>query len=71
MIYCTTELLPFYLRTPQRNRNELGETTLNNVVETPAAAIKINNLADIHCVRDAGAAGSTNQVADAAQLAKR
>jgi hypothetical protein len=32
------------------------------MVETPAAALKINNLADIHCVRDAGAAGSTNQL---------
>jgi hypothetical protein len=27
------------------------------VVETPAAAIKINNLADIYCGRDAGAKG--------------
>jgi hypothetical protein len=27
------------------------------VAETPAAAIKINNLEDIHCVRDARAAG--------------
>jgi len=29
MTYWTTEQLPFYLRTPQRNRNELGETTVN------------------------------------------
>jgi hypothetical protein len=28
------------------------------VVETPAAAIKINNLADIHCVRDEVLKGS-------------
>jgi hypothetical protein len=28
------------------------------VAETPATARKINNLEDIHCVRDAGVAGS-------------
>jgi hypothetical protein len=29
-----------------------------NMAETPAMAGKINNLEDIHCVRDAGVAGS-------------
>jgi hypothetical protein len=49
-------LPPFSLRTSQRNRNELGETTVNKTWrKIPAAAIKINNLEDIHCVRDAGA----------------
>jgi hypothetical protein len=39
---------------PER-RNEVGETTVNKTpAETPAAAIKINNLDDTHCVRDAG-----------------
>src|SRR6267378_7511364 len=48
-------LLPFSLRTPQRNRNELGETTVNKTWrDHTAAARKINNLEDIHCVRDAG-----------------
>jgi hypothetical protein len=47
-------LTPFYPRTPQRNRNELGETTVNkNGMETIATARKINNLEHTHCVRDA------------------
>jgi hypothetical protein len=38
-------LPPFSLRTSQRNRNELGETTVNKTWrKIPAAAIKINNL---------------------------
>jgi len=28
-LFGPTRLLPFALRTPQRNRNELGETTVN------------------------------------------
>src|SRR5882724_1665531 len=64
-------LLPVSLRTPQRNRNELVETTVNKTWRKHAAAIEINNLEDIHCVRNAGAEGSTNQVTDVAQPAKR
>jgi hypothetical protein len=51
MTYWTKVQPLFYLRTPQRNRNVLGETTSNKRSER---TIKINNLEDIHCVRDAG-----------------
>jgi hypothetical protein len=38
---------------PQRNRNELGETIVNKTGSEGAATVrKINNLENVHCVRD-------------------
>ena len=47
----------FSVRTPQGNRNELGDRE-QNVAETPVTATRINGLEDMLCVRDAGAADS-------------
>src|ERR1700687_2201583 len=60
-------LLPFSPRTSQRNRIELGETTVNKTWRKHFAAIKISNLADIHCVRSRGSPvlRSTGQIAAA------
>jgi len=40
----------FSVRTPQQNRNELGETTLNKTWRKHCGSPKNQNLEDIHCV---------------------
>jgi len=40
----------FSVRTPQQNRNELGETTLNKTWRKHCRSPKNQNLEDIHCV---------------------
>jgi hypothetical protein len=52
-IYWTKAAARFFLRTPQRNRNELGETTVNKTRRKHPSP-REENLEDTHCVRDAG-----------------
>jgi hypothetical protein len=50
---------PFFLSAAATKSQRIGwNGGEQNVTNAPAAARKINNLEDVHCVRDAGVAGS-------------